>query len=185
MPKIKEPEARAAYLAMGTDRNLRALLDMLRTESRQDAPSFTSLGRWSVTREWQRLAAEHDEKVAVQTERKIVEQRVKATAAAVTVKPDDEIVSRHWVLQQLVDNVQQAKALDDLSPANKALELIGKELGMFVDRREVGQPGEFERLTDAELADTVAKLQGSIARLSKGAPRNAAPSGEDKPTRVH
>jgi hypothetical protein len=31
------------------------------------------------------------------------------------------------------------------SVANKALELIGKELGMFIDRKEVGGPNEFAR----------------------------------------
>ena len=31
------------------------------------------------------------------------------------------------------------------SVANKALELIGKELGMFIDRKEVGEPNEFAR----------------------------------------
>jgi len=30
------------------------------------------------------------------------------------------------------------------SVANKALELLGKELGMFIDRKEVGGPNEFE-----------------------------------------
>ena len=30
------------------------------------------------------------------------------------------------------------------SVANNALELLGKELGMFIDRKEVGGPNEFE-----------------------------------------
>ena len=33
----------------------------------------------------------------------------------------------------------------------QALELIGKELGMFIDRKEVGGPNEFERMSDEEL----------------------------------
>ena len=32
--------------------------------------------------------------------------------------------------------------------ANKALELIGKELGMFIDPKEVGGPNEFARMSD-------------------------------------
>jgi phage terminase small subunit len=45
-------------------------------------------------------------------------------------------LSREWVLEQLIDNVSKAKSTADYAPANKALELLGKELGMFVDRSE-------------------------------------------------
>jgi hypothetical protein len=37
------------------------------------------------------------------------------------------------------------------SVANKALELLGKEIGMFVDRKEVGSPGEFARTQEQDL----------------------------------
>lgn len=36
-------------------------------------------------------------------------------------------------------------------PANRALELLGRELNMFIEKVEVGDPGEFARMTDAEL----------------------------------
>jgi hypothetical protein len=45
-------------------------------------------------------------------------------------------LSREWVLEQLVDNASRAKQNGDWAPANRALELLGKELGMFVDRSE-------------------------------------------------
>jgi phage terminase small subunit len=35
--------------------------------------------------------------------------------------------------------------------ANRALELLGKEIGMFIDRSEQGKPGEFSDLSDEEL----------------------------------
>jgi hypothetical protein len=35
--------------------------------------------------------------------------------------------------------------------------LIGKELGLFVERREVGQPGDFEHLSDEELEAALAE----------------------------
>ena len=41
--------------------------------------------------------------------------------------------------------------------ANKALELIGRALGVFVDRKEVGQPGEFDHLNDDELEREIAR----------------------------
>jgi len=43
-----------------------------------------------------------------------------------------------------------------------ALELLGKTLGMYIDRKEVGEPGEFERLSDTELDMT---LREEAARL--------------------
>ena len=39
----------------------------------------------------------------------------------------------------------------DGSVANRALELLGKQQGMFIDRHEVGQPNEFANWTDEEL----------------------------------
>lgn len=45
-------------------------------------------------------------------------------------------LSREWVMEQLIDNASLAKENGDWAPANRALELLGKELGMFVDRSE-------------------------------------------------
>jgi hypothetical protein len=39
----------------------------------------------------------------------------------------------------------------DGNVANRALELLGKQRGMFIDRHEVGQPNEFANWTDEEL----------------------------------
>jgi hypothetical protein len=39
----------------------------------------------------------------------------------------------------------------DGNAANRALELLGKQQGMFIDRHEVGQPNEFANWTDEEL----------------------------------
>lgn len=46
------------------------------------------------------------------------------------------MLSREWVLEQLVDNAGKAKAAGDFGPSNQALNLLGKELGMFVDKTE-------------------------------------------------
>jgi hypothetical protein len=40
----------------------------------------------------------------------------------------------------------------DGAVANRALELLGKELGLFIERREQGRPGEFAELSNEELA---------------------------------
>lgn len=45
------------------------------------------------------------------------------------------VVDREWVLAKLVENASNHQA-ENPAASNKALELIGKELGMFVDRSE-------------------------------------------------
>lgn len=72
------------------------------------------------------------------------------------------VIDRQWVLERLVTNANRAMQVEEIkkpdgsgtgefkyegSVANRALELVGKELGMFVDRSEVGKPGEFDDLT--------------------------------------
>src|SRR5262249_21855185 len=49
--------------------------------------------------------------------------------------------------------------------ANKALELLGKELGMFIDRREVGEPNEFARMSDEELEAYIEECDSKIAAI--------------------
>mgnify|MGYP001578581487 CR=1 FL=1 len=39
----------------------------------------------------------------------------------------------------------------DHTAAAKSLELIGRDLGMFIQRTEIGGPGDFERMSDTEL----------------------------------
>src|SRR5262249_8271943 len=54
------------------------------------------------------------------------------------------------------------------SVANKALELIGKEIGMFVDRKEIGEPGEFSRMSDEELEAFLAQPIESVLNGANG-----------------
>jgi hypothetical protein len=77
-------------------------------------------------------------------------------------------VTIEWVLERLKFNAERAlrgqPVLDangrhtgqfmgkiDGAVANRALELIGQHLGMFVTRHEVGAPGDFARMSDDEL----------------------------------
>ena len=75
-------------------------------------------------------------------------------------------LTQEWVLTRLMENAERAlqhvAVLDkerkptgeyryDGSVANRALELLGKQQGMFIDRHEVGQPNEFADWTDEEL----------------------------------
>ena len=89
------------------------------------------------------------------------------TSAEGTAKAIEKIsLTQEWVLTRLMENaersLQHVAVLDkerkptgeyryDGSVANRALELLGKQQGMFIDRHEVGQPNEFANWTDEEL----------------------------------
>jgi phage terminase small subunit len=75
-------------------------------------------------------------------------------------------LTKTWVLQTLRLNAERAlqarPVLDkDGNPtgqyryegavANRALELLGRSLGMFIERTEQGKPGDFSHLSDEEL----------------------------------
>lgn len=105
---------------------------------------------------------------------------------------EEAAVDKAWVLRNLKDVVErclQARPVmqggkpvmidtpnGEIAPAyvfqpqgaNKALELIGKELGMFVERSEVGKPGEFAELDDKELDEELARVEarGLIERVA-------------------
>lgn len=93
------------------------------------------------------------------------------------------ILTRQWVLERLVENANRAMQAEpprdkegnvvgeykyEGSVANRALELLGKELGMFVERQETGAPGSFKELSDAELErELVAELVECGVDLAK------------------
>jgi len=95
------------------------------------------------------------------------------------------LLSKQWVLDKLIENVNRAmqaepvklKGNSDMekevpgqyvyngSVANKALELLGKELGMFIDRKEVGGPNEFARMSNEDLVALIEGCDSKIAAI--------------------
>ena len=70
------------------------------------------------------------------------------------------VVDKAWVLSMLIKNAKRCAEPDPVtgapinpSASNRALELLGREFNMFVERREVGLPGEFAALEDDALMD--------------------------------
>ena len=51
------------------------------------------------------------------------------------------------MIENLIGIVIDARALDDFAGANKALHLLGLEMGLFTVRKEIGGPGSFTGLT--------------------------------------
>lgn len=86
-------------------------------------------------------------------------QSIQARVAELTHRAEaNVVVTREWVLEQLIDNARLAKAAGDFGPANKAVELLGKEIGMFIERKEVGKPGEFDSMSLEEKRERAASL---------------------------
>jgi hypothetical protein len=47
----------------------------------------------------------------------------------------------------------------------KALETLGRWMKMFVDRVEMGNPGEFEQLSDKDLMEEARRTEQRLAKL--------------------
>jgi phage terminase small subunit len=95
-----------------------------------------------------------------------IQQREQIHAQGTAEAVEKVALTQEWVLTRLMENAERAlqhvAVLDkerkptgeyryDGSVANRALELLGKQQGMFIDRHEVGQPNEFANWTDEEL----------------------------------
>lgn len=80
------------------------------------------------------------------------------------------ILSRGWVIEQLMENATLAKAASDFTAANKALELLGKtdELAMFEDRRHVTSDNRNHNIEE-RVPPTAEWLEGVLGGASEGA----------------
>ena len=73
----------------------------------------------------------------------LAQPHIAAAVAALRAKVAKETsITVAWVQEQLVDTYRAARSDTDLAAANRALELLGKNLGMFADRLKLdGPPG--------------------------------------------
>lgn len=72
-----------------------------------------------------------------------------------------EMPTREYVLKGLIENVEAAKEVGDRSSVNKGLELIGKEIGMFVQRNmQVDSP--LQRLPADKLVQLLQLIDGVL-----------------------
>lgn len=103
-------------------------------------------------------------------------------------------VDKAWVLHSLTQIVKMGMAVEpvrddegnelgelkaaNLPAANKALELVGKELGMFIDRKEI-RTGELDGLAH----DDLKQLRDAITSFSgAGQAQGTFPAGEGRAT---
>lgn len=124
------------------------------------------------------IEAGYSEKGAEVTASKTLKRpEVKARVEELRAAADEGIkaavaVDRQGVLEALRRNYDAAFAKKDITAANRAAELLGKELGMFIDRRmEVKSP------LDGLNANQVAALIQVAGALAKRSPLAVAAPG--------
>jgi phage terminase small subunit len=99
--------------------------------------------------------------------KELMEEREHIHAQSTADAIQSASLTKAWVITHLMENAltclgkQSVKVMVDGASietydrnpgaANRALELLGRELNMFIERHEVGGAGEFARMTDAEL----------------------------------
>lgn len=120
----------------------------------------------------------------------ILDGRSKIEARATERAADRLSLDREWVLSRMMLNASLslgeakvkktiiskdtgfASEVDvierDAMAANRALELLGRELNLFIAKSEVGNPGDFDRLSDDELDERIASEKAEILALVSG-----------------
>lgn len=119
-----------------------------------------------------------------------VRARIEEIQASISARVVEKTaVTKAWIIAKLVENVERAMASEPVrdakgeptgeykyngAVANRALELLGKEEGMFVDRKEIGAPGDFSNLDDAELREFIVSGAAELLdyKLGRGAKRH-------------
>jgi len=87
------------------------------------------------------------------------------------------VMNKSWVLQKLKENVEAAKKEGDHSAVNRGLELVGKETGMFVERKIIGLQ-DLRSASADELMRSLAELDSAIEAEQQGVA--ALPAGEEE-----
>lgn len=101
---------------------------------------------------------------------------------------DGIVLTKQWVIEKLIENVKRAMSsqavLDEDgkpigeyryegSVANRALELLGKEQGMFVERRQVDLRRTTNDLSDDDLAAIITDRSGEGATQAPPRPNGS------------
>ena len=61
------------------------------------------------------------------------------------------VLTKTWVIEETIQLMREARIGKAYGPAAKCLELLAREVNAFVEKKEIGAPGEFADLRDDEL----------------------------------
>jgi phage terminase small subunit len=98
----------------------------------------------------------------------------RASEKALERAAEKQALSKEYVLTTLMEVVERSmqrvpvKGADgewrfDAQAATKALQLLGSHLGLFIDRKEVGKPGEFANLDAEEMRQAITERLSALA----------------------
>lgn len=76
---------------------------------------------------------------------------------------------RRSVVTSEGDSIEVEALQPDRTVAVRSAELLGKELGMFIDRKEIGGPGDFDSMRADELDAWLTETRASVALEHKPA----------------
>jgi phage terminase small subunit len=115
--------------------------------------------------------------------RRIEEVRIQLYEA--TIKKS--AVEKSHVIQSIIETREAAKAAMQYGAALKADELLGKTIGMFIERREIGRAGEFEGLSDKrEIVEAIiARIEHSPEGSDVGSVAGGEGESGEEPDIVH
>jgi hypothetical protein len=65
-------------------------------------------------------------------------------------------ITKEWILRELLDNAELAKADGSWAARNRSLELVGKEIGIFGDQPPPAAPTRLEDLPTSILEQNLA-----------------------------
>jgi phage terminase small subunit len=122
-----------------------------------------------------------DSRSGTRARRARISARLREIQNAVSARTVEKTsVTKAWVIAKLVENVDRAMQITEVldakgnprceftyqgNVANRALELLDKEQGMFVERKGVGGPGAFSELNDEELQQAIIEQTRELAEL--------------------
>lgn len=106
--------------------------------------------------------------------------KISARLAYLETKASDEsVLTRAWLITQARVVYQKAIESGQLSAANKALEMLGRERKTFIPKAELGEPGDFSEKSTDELRDYVTRRMAELGIGGQGAgpPRRSNGTG--------
>ncbi len=92
-----------------------------------------------------------------------------AIDAALAKRTERTEITQEWVIEQLLAVGEQARGLGQTGAANRSYELVGKHVGMFVDRHSVDLKREnIERASEEQLVAFLAAFRSSNGAADEG-----------------
>ena len=127
----------------------------------------------------------------------ILQEREQIDAAGTKLAIERTAITKEWVIERLRENVERAMQAQPVidragnptgsyvyngAAANRALELLGKELGMFIERRENKIVNEFDSMSDEQIEAWLdekaeARLRSCAGSIASASGRECAAAG--------